>query len=104
MKLRQPTTTPQPVATAPVEQVADPVVETPQTVEHEHSAPPDVDGEIISVPVLGPAKNPRFVYAVHGGWKIAVSVAKKYHGILKGKTINVRVTTEGDTTIYTHIP
>lgn len=59
---------------------------------------------IVSVRVLKPARNKRYVYADLDGNRISIICNPRQRDKIIKKTINVRVESDGATKIYTHIP
>jgi hypothetical protein len=58
--------------------------------------------ETITVRVIAPAKNPRYVYGALNGTKITIEVPRKLSHKLVGKPVTVRVIPEPDTTRYVY--
>jgi len=64
----------------------------------------EVVQEVLTVYVLKPCRNARYVYASLDGNRISVSVHQRQQKKLIRKNIRVRVEKEGDSVRYIHIP
>ena len=69
-----------------------------------NSTKPAPSFETLSVRVIQPAKNPRFVYADLNGNRIAVAVPQKLSSRLQGKMINVAALDMNGGITYTYQP
>jgi len=60
--------------------------------------------EVMSIRIVKPCNNPRFVIGDLNGFKVYVACPSKFSQQIIGKSVNVRVTKTGDETTYQYEP